>query len=88
MALNPTSQKQLEDYKKSEKERERIEREAIQKLINEKLTTATSDINKQIAAVPGQYIDQERAVEARPRIANERNLMEQMAEAGACGSGF
>jgi len=87
MALNPTYQKQLEDYKKSEKERERIEREAIQKLINEKLATATSDINKQIAAVPGQYIDQERAVEAR-RIANERNLMEQMARAGAYGSGF
>lgn len=87
MALNPTYQKQLEDYKKSEEERERIEREAIQKLINEKLTTATSDINKQIAAVPGQYIDQERAVEAR-RIANERNLMEQMARAGAYGSGF
>lgn len=87
MALNPTNQKQLEDYKKSEEERERIEREAIQKLINEKLTTATSDINKQIAAVPGQYIDQERAVEAR-RIANERNLMEQMARAGAYGSGF
>ncbi len=87
MALNPTYQKQLEDYKKSEEERERIEREAIQKLINEKLATATSDINKQIAAVPGQYIDQERAVEAR-RIANERNLMEQMARAGAYGSGF
>lgn len=80
-------EKEQSNYEKQRKKTAAEEAAAIQQLINNQEAAAATNTQTQIDAVPEQYRNVERAVGAR-QIANERNLTERMARAGATGSGY
>lgn len=80
-------EKEHEKNKKTIEKSAEDEITATQKIINQLEAAAATNTQTQIDAVPEQYRNVERAVGAR-QIANERNLTESMARAGATGSGY